>query len=345
MNRTVLSLSIACALSTAPTVFAAENGPAPHEMGGNILTQALDFGGHVGTSIEIEDKDITNYKTWGGQTENERTTTHEVLGLFYKNAHWNFSSLYAFKLTDRVKRNQNRSYTETEDGYKHLISIDKKFPLPNGFETGVIYDLEYTLGTVATTAGVSNLRTKNAEHSVRPYFNFYSNEYDAGFQSNLEYLYNDEDKSAWGSRVEEGYSVLVKPYKRFGNWELGVEFYYQIKDNEARNSDGSINEVSDFTEKYIEPIVQYSFEDAGTLYVRARYGENETKHTEGWAAGEQYFKDIRKATMGYEQSVGDNWLLKGEYEWAKDTETFTKLAGEEKVVEQNTFLLQAIYRL
>lgn len=63
MNRTVLSLSIACALSTAPTVFAAENGPAPHEMGGNILTQALDFGGHVGTSIEIEDKDISQFKS------------------------------------------------------------------------------------------------------------------------------------------------------------------------------------------------------------------------------------------------------------------------------------------
>ncbi|MBD1566888.1 porin [Vibrio sp. S12_S33] len=345
MNRTALSLSIACALSTTPTVFAADNGPAPQPMGGNILTQTLDFGGHVGTSIEYEDKDITTYQTYGGKTENERTTTHEVLGLFYKNAHWNFSSLYAFKLTERVKRNQDRSYVETEDGYKHLISIDKKFPLPNGFETGVIYDLEYSLGTIVNTGGTNNLRTKSAEHSVRPYFNFYSNEYDAGFQSNLEYLYNDEDRSAWGTRVEEGYSVLVKPYKRFGNWELGLELFYQVKDNDDRSAAGAINEISDFTEKYVEPIVQYSFEDAGTLYVRARYGENETKLTQGWDAGEQYFKDIRKATMGYEQSVGDNWLLKGEYEWAKDTETFTKFAGEEKVVEQNTFFVQAIYRL
>src|SRR5690606_16146627 len=120
-------------------------------------------------------------------------------------------------------------------------------------------------------------------------------------------------KSAWGERTEEGYSLLFKPYKRFGNWELGVELYYQIKDNEDRSSTGSINEISDFNEKYIEPIVQYSFDDAGVLYARVRVGENETNNAAnsgGGNANVDYFKDIRKATLGYEQAVGDNWLLK-----------------------------------
>ncbi|MBF4327515.1 porin, partial [Vibrio anguillarum] len=138
---------------------------------------------------------------------------------------------------------------------------------------------------------------------------------------------------------------------RFGNWELGLEMYYQIKDNEDYQSNGNINEISDFTEKYIEPVVQYSFDDAGTLYVRARLGDNETNNASnsgGGNANVDYFKDIRKATLGYEQAVGDSWLVKGEYEFANEVEEKSKLAGweakNESELTQHTVYLQALYR-
>ena len=340
MKRTTLSVLIANTLLLSTTAFAAnDRGFAPED---TFFDDALKFGGHIGSSIEYEDKTITNYDTWGGGERHERTMTHEVLGAYYNNPTWNATALYAFKLENREVKDVN--YAETEDGYKHLFSINKGFNLGDGWDTGLIYELEYSRGKVVNTGGETGLRTKSAEHSIRPYLTYWNNEYSAGVYSNLEYLFNDEDKSDWGTREEKGYSLLFKPYKRFGQWELGVEFFYQIKDNEAKNGAGQINEVSDFTEKYIEPIVQYTFEEAGTAYVRARIGQNETKFTDGWAEDEEFLKDIRKATIGYEQAIGEDWLMKAEYEWAKDTETFSQLKGEEKVVEQNTLFVQALYR-
>ncbi|MBJ6899977.1 porin, partial [Vibrio cholerae] len=89
----------------------------------------------------------------------------------------------------------------------------------NGWATGAIYELEYTNSKVFSPY-VSGLRKELAEHSFRPYLTYFNNEHNWGFYSNLEYLYSKEDKSDWGERIEDGYSLLFKPYKRFGNWEL-----------------------------------------------------------------------------------------------------------------------------
>ena len=333
MKRTILSVVIANTLLISTTALASDRGFAPED---TFFDEAMQFGGHVGSSVEYEYKTTTDWAKWGGTESTEQTRTHEVVSLFYRNAKWNMSALYAFKLEDRKK--EQTGYSETEDGYKHLLSLNKGFNIGSGWATGAVYDIEYTRSQIYSTAGVNGLRHTTTEHSFRPYLTYWNNEYGAGFYSNLEYLLNDEDKSAWGTIKEEGYSLLFKPYKRFGNWEMGVEFFYQIKENGANG-----NKVSDFTEKYAEPIVQYSFDDAGTMYVRARIGENETN---GIGSNDDYFKDIRKATVGYEQAVGDDWLMKAEYEWAKDTETSNaaQYAGDEKVVEQNTLFLQALYR-
>ncbi|MEZ8046019.1 porin [Vibrio sp. 10N.237.312.C02] len=340
VKKTLLSVVITNTLLISAGASAADDRTmSPSDI---FFYDALKFGGHVGTSIEVEEKNITDFASWGGGKSKERTTTHEVFNVFYNNAAWNATALYAFKLENRKKKKGD--YAETENGYKHLLSLNKSFQLGNGWGTGLIYELEYTKGDIVTSAKVDGLKTTKAEHSIRPYLTYWNNEYSAGFYSNLEYLYNDSDKSVWGSREEEGYSLLFKPYKRFGQWEVAAELYYQVKENKAKTANGSLNEASDFTEMYIEPIVQYSFEEAGTMYVRARIGENETKHTDGWAKNETFFKDIRKATLGYEQAIGDDWLVKGELEWAKDTETFSKLKGEEKTVEQETMYLQALYR-
>ncbi|MBE4587330.1 porin [Vibrio navarrensis] len=343
MKRTLISVSVAAALALSfPTFAASERGM---DADAGFLDEAMQFGGHVGTSIEYEDKVTEDFS---GDKKKEKTTTHEVFGVYYNNARWNLSALYGLKLENREQRNTN-GYHENEDGIKQLFSLNKGFDLGNGWATGAIYELEYTRSKVFSPYA-SGLRKELAEHSFRPYLTYYNNEHNWGFYSNLEYLYSSEDKSTWGERTEEGYSLLFKPYKRFGNWELGVELYYQIKDNEDRSSTGSINEISDFNEKYIEPIVQYSFDDAGVLYTRIRIGENETNNAanSGSNANVDYFKDIRKATLGYEQAVGDNWLLKGEYEYANEVEEKSIISKgdkkDEKELKQHTVYLQALYR-
>ncbi|ELJ8549115.1 porin [Vibrio cholerae] len=343
MKRTLISVSVAAALALSfPTFAASEHGM---DADAGFLDQAVQFGGHVGTSLEYEDKVTDGFN---GNKKKERTTTHEVFGVYYNNARWNLSALYGLKLENREQREP--SYFENEDGIKHLFSLNKGFDLGNGWATGAIYELEYTNSKVFSPY-VSGLRKELAEHSFRPYLTYFNNQHNWGFYSNLEYLYSKEDKSDWGERIEDGYSLLFKPYKRFGNWELGVELYYQIKDNEDRQANGSINEISDFNEKYIEPIVQYSFDDAGVLYARVRVGKNETNNAAnsgGGNANVDYFKDIRKATLGYEQAVGDSWLLKGEYEYANEVEEKSKLAGweakNESELKQHTVYFQALYR-
>jgi hypothetical protein len=311
----------------------------------SFLEEALQFGGHIGTSVEYEDKVTDGFN---GNEKKEKTITNEVFDVFYRNSNWNLSALYALKIENREQNEPG--YYENEDGLKHLFSIDKGFRLTNGWATGLIYELEYT-GSKLYSPYVDGLRKDLAEHSFRPYLTYWNNEHSWGFYSNLEYLYSKEDKSAWGERTEEGYSLLFKPYKRLGNWELGVELYYQVKDNEDYQKNGTINEISDFSEKYFEPIVQYTFDDAGTLYFRTRFGESETSHAAnsgGGNANVDYFKDIRKATLGYEQALGDSWVVKGEYEYANEVEDKSKLAGwetkNESELTQHTFYLQGLYR-
>ncbi|HDY7701051.1 TPA: porin [Vibrio vulnificus] len=344
MKRTLISVSVATALALSSSSVVAASGRGL-DAENSFFDEALQFGGHIGTSIEYEDKVTDGFN---GNKKKEKTTTNEVFGIYYNNARWNLTALYSLKTQDRSQ--VEPGYHENEDGMKHLVSLNKGFDLSNGWATGVIYDLEFTKSKVYSPY-VTGLRKELAEHSLRPYLTYFNNDHNWGFYSNLEYLYSKEDKSAWGERIEEGYSILFKPYKRLGNWELGVEFYYQIKDNEDRQASGGINEISDFTEKYIEPIVQYSFDDAGVLYARVRVGENETNNAAnsgGGNANVDYFKDIRKATLGYEQAVGENWLLKGEYEYANEIEEKSKLAGweakNESELKQHTLYLQALYR-
>lgn len=329
MKRTILSVLIANTLAMSSLAYADDRG---------FVDEAMMFGGHVGTSFEYEDK-VTN--DFNGNDKVERTKTNEIISAFYKNSAWNVSALYSIKIANR--KQTNPGYWENEDSLKQFISINKGFNLSNGWSTGLIYDLEHIRGKVYSPHA-TGLRKTSSEHSLRPYLNYWNSDLNFGINSNLEYLLLDEDKSAWGKRVEEGYSALIKPYTSFGNLEVGVEFYYQIKDNSNKNEASETQATSEFMEKYIEPVVTYSFEDAGTMYVRARLGENETKNITGWGAGQKYFKDIRKATVGYEQAVGDSWLLKAEYEYANEKET-RSIDTKDSELKQHKIFAQAVYRL
>lgn len=337
MKKTILSVLIANTLAVSTAAYAADDR--------GFIDESMMFGGHVGTSFEYEDKETTNNKD--NIREIERTKTNEVFSAFYKNSAWDVSALYSLKIANRKKRNENHGYWENEDSTKHLVLLQKNFNLSNGWSTGLMYDLEYIDGKLYSD-NVHGLKKTSAEHEVKPYLNYANSSYDYGIESYFSYLYMDKDESAYGSREEEGYSILIKPYKTFGNLELGIEFFYQNKENTAKSPYGP-DLLSDFYELYAEPVVTYSFEDAGVLYVRARFGKNETEFTKGnqWAGsrtGDKYFKDIRKATVGYEQAVGDDWLLKAEYEYANEVED-NNVTTKEKDLKQHTIFAQAVYRL
>ncbi|MXD08470.1 porin, partial [Escherichia coli] len=82
---------------------------------------------------------------------------------------------------------------------------------------------------------VTGLHTVTVDNSFRPTLTYFNSDWNAGFYSNVEYLYSRNDKSSWGIREEEGQSILLQPYKRFGAWEFGIEFFYQKKHNDEFN--------------------------------------------------------------------------------------------------------------
>ncbi len=61
-----------------------------------------------------------------------------------------------------------------------------------------------------------------------------------------------------------------------------------------------------------------------------------------------YFKTIRKATLGYEQNIGDDWIAKIEYKHAREKEhkNFYDPRDEEKynVLNQDNIYVHAFYR-
>lgn len=343
MKRTLISASILMAFISPYSFAASEHGFNADSI--ELGEEPSGFGGHIGSSFEYEDKETQSYN---GNLIKEKIKTHEIFQVYYNNPQWDYRLLYGLKLYNRDQ--SEPGYHESEDGLKHFFSIDKGLLSANGWDTGIVYEVEYS-ATKIDSPYVDNLHHTTIDNSIRPYLTYWNNEYNLGFYSNLEYLYTNEDRSEWGSRTEEGYSILFKPYKRIGNWELGVEFFYQMKDNKDLTVNGIVNENSDFTESYYEPIIQYSFEDAGTLYLRTRFGHNKTVNSgqaTGGNANVTYFKSIRKATVGYEQSVGDNWLLKGEYKYANEVENKNKYnsrdVNDENELKQHQIYAHALYR-
>ena len=65
-------------------------------------------------------------------------------------------------------------------------------------------------------------------------------------------------------------------------------------------------------------------------------------------ANRTYFKTIRKATLGYEQNIGDDWIAKIEYKHAREkrAQNFYDPRDEEKynVLNQDNIYVHAFYR-
>lgn len=174
MKKKLLSASIALALTAPVHSFAAsdQRGYKPEDVA--FDESFFSFGGHVGTSVEYEDK-VT--RGFNNTDKKEKTITNEVFNFFYNNPQWNFMGFYSFKIENREQKEPG--YYENEDGIKQLFSLNKGHDLGNGWATGLIYELEYTRSKVYSP-DVSGLRKNLAEHSIRPYLTYWNNDYNMG---------------------------------------------------------------------------------------------------------------------------------------------------------------------
>ena len=344
MKRSALAVAITTSFTLPFYAIAADNIADELARGSN-LEFADQIGGTVGTSFEYEYRTITNVD---GSVDKETIQTNEIGQIFMRHSEFNLSGFYSLKTETSSKREEN-GYYQKEDGYRHLLNINKGFGLSNGFNAALIYEAEY-FTTKRVSEYVDHTRGDQLDQYIKPTLYYWNPEMSFGFDTYVEFLFSSRELPQDQPTDEMGYSFVFKPYYRTGNWELGAEMFHQIKDIEIRGTNGDTRSIDkEFTETYVEPYVSYSFEDAGVLYTRLRVGENEetvTSSNRDWngsAVGDEYYKDIMKATVGYEQAVGDNWLVKAEYEFNKDDETFNYMQGE-KTVESDKFYVHALYR-
>ena len=349
MNKKILAILIANAVLATN---ASANSTSLTDQLRSIETEeakdtGLSFSGHIGSSLEYEHKDTINYEAWGGAKSKERTLTN-ALGHIYLHQHdIDLIVDYAMKQVDHKKRDEG-GYYENKDSLKHLLLVNRPISLGNGWGTGLSYEAEHEISKV--TSGdrntgdnyLSNEKMTATEQFFRPYLTYWNNDYNAGFYSYADYLKIDQKQGPWGDREEKGHSILFKPYMVHNNFRYELEFFYQSKDTDKFTSSGSENGTEDFVEKYIEPTVRYSFDNAGVAFLTVRYTEKETALNDGT----KYFTDSLKTTVGYETNLGNDWMVKAEYEYTKEKETsnLALLDGQEKEVDNHKVYVHAMYR-
>lgn len=312
---------------------------ADSEDNSSASDSGMSFSGHFGSSIEYETKTTDD---WGQGEIKERITTNEIGNIFINFHNLGLRSNYSLKTMTREQKNSS-GYYENEDSLKHLILLDRPFALGGGWGTGLGYEAEYITSEVVSKTA-NHHGKQSLEQIFRPYLTYWNNEYNAGFYAMAEYLTLNFDNGSWGQRDEAGYSVMIKPYTNYGNFQFELEFFHQVKDdNESIDPSGYVFQTDSFTETYIQPTIRYSIDNGGLVYLTTRFAENETI-TKG--SRPDYFKDVIKTSVGYETDIGENWMVKAEYEYTHEKETTndpTK-AGISKKVDNHKFYAHALYR-
>ncbi|WP_422447552.1 outer membrane beta-barrel protein [Endozoicomonas sp. ALB091] len=304
--------------------------------------EGINLSGHFGSSIEYETKTTTN---WGYGEIKEKIITNEIGNVFLNIQDLGLRANYSLKTMSREQKNYDTSgakgYYENEDSLKHLILLDRPFALSGGWGTGLGYEAEYITSEVVSSS--ANHHEKNSlEQIIRPYLTYWNNNYNAGFYASAEYLDLSFDNGSWGTTDEGGYSLMFKPYKNYGNFQFELELFYQVKDDNETVHAGGVKKY-EFTEKYIQPTIRYSIDNAGLVYLTTRFTKNETTDK---GAGPDYFKDVVKTSIGYETDLGENWMVKAEYEYTYEKETTNdpREAGLSKKVDNHKFYAHALYR-
>ncbi|MGL6259270.1 hypothetical protein [Vibrio sp. WXL210] len=334
MKQKALSIAIANVLLVSTSAIAADDYD---------FAQISPFSGNLGLGYEYEEKQTTYYQGLAaGMTENERIHTTYLGKFMLRHERWDASISYDLKHQSIVKDREFADGSkikdyETMDGFYHVLTLNKSHYFGNNITGGLLYILEAGKVDVEKRTENAKVGQTSIDQSLSPTLSYFDPFHGVGVyaQADLIHFTIDNSVKSWGKIEEQGYGFIVKPYYKTGNWELGLEFFYQNKDTEF--SVPGFSNKGKFEEVYVNPSVLYSFDRAGTLVADFRIGKNETKDM-----FHQYETDILKGSLGYEQNIGNDWTVKAEYEWTKDVED--RDGQRDKKAVGNKVYAHALYR-
>ncbi|MGR5287213.1 hypothetical protein ACP3V5_17985 [Vibrio maritimus] len=306
MNKSILSVLITNTL-IAPNVVAeilAADESAPEQ---NLFSSLVNgTGGYVGAFFEQEDKKV--YDRNGKLVGTNLYTENSIITGYLYNRELPISLNYSIKQILNKWQPANGNFIQIDDGYQLQTNLRYRTDLGQSFSTGLGWKTKIERSERSKSNETGDL-TKD-QHQFYTFLGYWNKDWKGGFYSELNYgLQNDFNElslGAWGDKDTTYYKFTIKPYKNFGKFFAGVEFYYEDKDTESKRT--SIF-LENFKEMYVEPELAYSFDFGGRLFVKQRI----TQKTTTQANGNEYFGNVNKTTLGYQQNL-KNWLIGAEVE-------------------------------
>ncbi|MBC7002395.1 hypothetical protein BIZ37_07475 [Photobacterium sp. BZF1] len=340
MNKTILSVLVANAMFASNAV-ADTFSTSPDSAEQDFFATIVDgTGGSIGAFFEKEDKKA--YNEDGSLIGKNEYTENSIITGFLYNKELPVSLNYSLKQIQNKWRTADGSFSQIDDGFQVSTNLRYNRGLGRGFSTGLGWATEFERSD--RNQGNTKGDLTQDQHEFYTFLGYWNNDWKGGFYSELSYGMTNEtnslDAGVWGDKDTTYYKVLFKPYKSFGKFFAGVEFYYEDKDTDGR--DGSF--LENFEEWYIEPELAYSFDFGGRLFVKQRYSEKTTTQTNG----DSYFGTVNKTTVGYQHNF-KNWSVSGEVEiFNEDKDAKAEWTGNEKIgnghEEYNKLKLMAQYR-
>ncbi|WP_064609419.1 hypothetical protein [Photobacterium sp. J15] len=333
MNKSLLSVLIVNALAAgyAHAEVATSDTSNTFDQLVNVVT---NVNGHVGVAYEVKETEYTKLGDPSGNFKEKHKENSYIDGFY------NFNDLNLFgnyKLTQitNSKRNANGS-SENSETTKLEFTTNYRYVISDSLNTGLGYSLEYEDGYTITTDN-KKINTTEAQNEFSTWLGYWNNDGQWGFYGDAAIGWNDADKSAWGNSDTDLYHVSFKPFMNLGKFFVAAELYYENQDTED-----SWNNDKDFTERYIEPELAYSFGDGKRVFVKHRFSEKETKVGQKGQPKDEYFENINKTTLGYQQTVGDNWWVSAEVELTREKHEKNDVRTADK--DSDNFKLFAQYR-
>ncbi|WP_299018300.1 hypothetical protein [uncultured Photobacterium sp.] len=329
MNKSLLSVLIVNALAAgyAHAEVAPSDTSNTFDQLVNVVT---NVNGHVGVAYEIKE---TEY-TWLDDPKGNFKEKHKENS--YIDGFYNFNDLNVFgnyKITEitTLQSKANGKYQKSETT-KYEITTNYRYVLSESLNTGLGYSLQYEDGYTLTPDN-DKVNTTEAQHEFGTWLGYWNNEGQWGFYSDVAVGWKNSDKSQWGESDTDLFHVSFKPFMNLGKFFVAAELYYEDQQTESNK---------DFTERYIEPELAYSFGEGKRVFVKHRFSEKETKISHNNGKTDTYFENINKTTLGYQQTVGDNWWVSAEVELTREKHEANDVRTADK--DSDNFKLFAQYR-
>ncbi|MGF1739967.1 hypothetical protein L4C34_02580 [Vibrio profundum] len=323
MNKTILSVLIANAMFTSSVMAA-----IPPSDTGSTDTNEHDFfstvvdgtGGNIGGLVSQEDK--KSYDASGNLIGKNEYTEISIISGFLYNKHLPVSLNYSLEKTRNKWSPAGNSSPVVDNGYKLSTNLRYNRGIGGGFSSGFGWANETDRNdrTQKDDKQVSHKgKVKQDINELYTFLGYWNNDWQGGFYNQFNYGMSKETNSLdstsnWGILNDTYYEISIKPYKNFGKFFGGIEFYYEDKDTDGR--DGTY--LQNYNEWYIEPELAYTFDFGGRLSIKQRYGVETTKMAATKVSKEaNYFGEINKTTIGYQQNF-KNWSVNTEVELFKE---------------------------